>query len=134
MGARTALRPQAARHRSLSPSLGHGLGGESPLFLVVIVLCVLLAAGVYVALSQYGVLPKLGQGDREDNTGTTDTSDTSPVRRFGYDRSSEGFGPFPSLESLSPGCLYSMMAVMGLWILAWLVLMVVGLVLLWNVA
>ena len=98
-----------------------------PLFLVVILLCVLLAAGVYFALSRFGVLPKVSQDDAEDST------DSSPVRRYGYDRS-EGFGPFQSLDSLSPGCLYSMMAAMGIWILAWLVLMIVGLVLLWNVA
>ena len=87
-----------------------------PIIVFVVILCVLLAFGLYAGLMSSGILPgqeRTERGDRSDRP-----------RTFGHGSSSGVFPRVPHLRELPQGCLIALILASTLWFLAWGVILV----------
>lgn len=80
----------------------------------VVILCLLLAIGLYAGLMASGILPG---HEREER----------PTGRYGYSGDTGIFPRVPHLRELPQGCLIALILVATLWFAAWGVLLIIAL-------
>ncbi len=85
--------------------------------LLIVVPSVLVGIGLYVVLSRTNVMPTMvGSGDRP-----------STRQRFDAEYDEDGLWPVRQVQRIPQGILIALVAVMAVWVLAWVVAFFVGL-------
>ncbi len=84
---------------------------------LIVVPALLVGVGLYAAISKMGVMPDLvDSGSRR-----------SPRDRFGGDYHEDALWPVRQMQRIPQGILVGLAVVMAAWVLAWLVVLFVGL-------
>ena len=102
---------------------------------LVVIVCVLLAVGLYVGLMSSGIIPSPERAKPVDLGGGRPS-----YRTFGGDQDRDAgsglFGIFPRvphLRELPQGCLLALIVAAGLWFIGWTVLLVLAVSLLGRI-
>jgi hypothetical protein len=102
---------------------------------LVVIVSVVLAVGLYVGLMSSGIVPK-PEGDGRGPVGAT----TRGFRQFGGSDRDTGNGLFgifprvPHLRELPQGCLLALIVVAALWFIGWTVALVLAIGLLRSIS